>query len=38
MKSHLFSDDKHPIRLILSGIAEKEDKEEPAKAGKGEAQ
>ncbi len=33
-----FSDDKHPIRLILSGIAEKEDKEEPAKAGKGEAQ
>ena len=33
-----FSDDKHPIRLILAGIQEKEDKEEPEKASKGEAQ
>ncbi len=33
-----FSDDKHPIRLILAGIQEKEDNEVPEKAGKGEAQ
>ncbi|AGO61230.1 MULTISPECIES: 30S ribosomal protein S4 [Ferroplasma] len=33
-----FSDDKHPIRLILAGIQEREDKEEPEKASKGEAQ
>jgi small subunit ribosomal protein S4 len=33
-----FSDDKHPIRLVLAGIAEKEEPEEPAKKAKGESQ
>jgi small subunit ribosomal protein S4 len=33
-----FADEKHPIRLILAGMADKEENEEPEKASKGEAQ
>jgi len=33
-----FSDDKHPIRLILAGMADKKEEEEPEKESKGEAQ